>query len=133
MPCLLCRKRGKTWEGSDPICAFGKNGVFKQDNWNCATMNVLREFAEELGFYHRDDMNAGSIGFVPFEDGYIVMTWYKNRGATDNAWIHFLDDPPRPVTEKDALAAIEYCGWMSGKLKEEYKKVFEWIKEGGAA
>lgn len=141
MPCLLCRKRGKTWEGSDPICAFDERGVFKEDNWNCATMNVLRDFAEELGFYHRDDLVTGSIGFLPFEHvtededsgGHVVMTWYKNHGSTDSAYVLFLGEQPRPLTEKEALEAIEYCGRKFESLKERYKEVFEWIREGGSA
>ena len=46
--CPLCKKRGKTWEGDDPVCAL-KNGKFSDDNWNCATMNKLREIAIRLG------------------------------------------------------------------------------------
>jgi len=45
MACRLCEQRGKTWEGSDPKCAFESYG-FSHDNWNCATMNRLREIAK---------------------------------------------------------------------------------------
>ena len=111
MPCGMCRERGKTWTGSDPRCAF-ENGVFNPDNWDCATMNALRERAEELGTDFRDDMAAASIGYVPFESedgaGYVVMTWYKDRGRTGQAIVMWDDEEPRPLTEEDALAALDY-------------------------
>jgi len=77
MACRMCRERGKRWAGDEPRCAF-ENGVFSGDNWNCGTMNVLRERAEQLGTIFRDDLAAGSIGCVPFEgpedSGYVVMS-----------------------------------------------------------
>lgn len=111
MPCKMCKERGKPpWFGDDPRCAF-ESGVFNTDNWNCATMNALRDLAEKLGTTYRDDLAAGSIGYVPFENedysGYIVMTWYKNRGRTDNAVVMWVDEPLRELTEEDALLALE--------------------------
>ena len=35
-------------------CAFS-NGIFSSDNWNCATMNKLRELAKKFGLFWRDD------------------------------------------------------------------------------
>ncbi len=109
--CPLCKKRGKTWEGDDPVCAL-KNGKFSDDNWNCATMNKLREIAIRLGLTYRDDIGCGSCGVVPFEgedySGFIVITWHKERGRTKNA-IFLSDD--RPIGEidlKTALDAIQY-------------------------
>jgi hypothetical protein len=107
MPCKLCLERGKTWDGDDPRCAF-ETGVFSPNNWNCATMNRLRQISrDKIGSYYRDDMAAASIGYVPFEDGYVVMTWYKDRGRTGNAFIAYDDEPIRELTEADALLAIE--------------------------
>ncbi|MBR8661188.1 hypothetical protein [Brevibacillus sp. NL20B1] len=110
MSCKLCIERGKTWNGDDPRCAF-ETGVFSPDNWNCATMNALREISRQLRTTYRDDMAAASIGYVPFEgdeySGYIVMTWYKDRGRTGNAFIAWDDEPIRELTEADALLAIE--------------------------
>jgi hypothetical protein len=54
MACKLCNERGKTWNGDDPVCAF-ENGVFSNDNWNCATMNKLRNISEELDKSMRHD------------------------------------------------------------------------------
>lgn len=124
MTCKMCRERGKTWQGDDPQCAF--NGeYFNTVNWNCATMNALRERAEEIGTARRDDNAAASIGYVPFENGddelgggYVVMTWYKNRGRTGFAQVMSDDYWPRPLTEKVALSALEYSKrWLPSEAK----------------
>lgn len=114
-PCKLCRERGKIWEGDDPRCAFENDGRFNRDNWSCETMFVLRRIADELGTVTRDDMECASIGYVPYVDtdgdepnGYIVMTWYKDRGTTGNAIIMGDDEPIRELTEERALKAIEW-------------------------
>jgi hypothetical protein len=109
--CELCEQRGKTWEGSDPTCAF-VDGTFTTDNWNCATMNRLREIAEEHNWTHRDDTASASIGFIPFEgdeeSGYIVLTWYKRRGQTGNAVVMWDEEPVKPLTLDLATQALKY-------------------------
>lgn len=116
MTCKLCQERGKTWEGADPRCAFDDNGIFNKDNWNCATMNKLRNISEELDKTTRDDNSCGSIGYVPMvhdyapDDfdtfgGYIVMMWYKERGKTGNA-LFMSDDETFPLTVQHAELAI---------------------------
>lgn len=115
MACRLCEERGKDWNGDDPVCAFEDN-EFSSDNWNCATMNELRSISEEVGMGWRDDLSCGSIGYVPMDNdyapddfetngGYIVMTWYKERGRTGNA-VFMTDDETVPLTIKHAEVAI---------------------------
>ena len=115
MVCRLCQERGKTWEGSDPRCAF-VDGVFTTDNWNCATMNKLRDIARDLPLYWRND-DFGTFGAVPFEgeywQGYIAMAWYKRRGRTKQAMLMGDGDMPLPLTEEMALEAIRY--WEESK------------------
>lgn len=100
-------------------CAF-PNGVFSWDNWNCETVNILRTLAGEddkdreyFHAYHRDDMRSASIGvlIIPGEDteeddgtqqGYLIMTWYKSRGATGQAYVMCDDIKPEPLTLKTA-------------------------------
>lgn len=89
MPCKECVERGKTWSGNNPVCAF-ENKEFGQENWMCASMNFLRDLCREHGYTRRDDMAAASIGVlhIPENDivnGYLVMTWYKERGRTGTA------------------------------------------------
>lgn len=122
MACRLCKERGKTWEGSDPVCAF-ENGVFSPKNWNCATMSKLRRLSEGLGNSDRDDDSCGSIGYVPLSDnyapatyegygGYIVMMWYKERGRVDNA-LFMTDEGAEPLTIEHAEIAIKTAeGWL---------------------
>lgn len=105
MVCKMCQERGKTWEGSDPACAFGEN-LFNSHNWNCATMNELRDIAFKLGLTNRNDSDSASFGAVPFGEGYIAMTWYKNRGATGNAVVMWDNNPLKELTEEIALEAI---------------------------
>ena len=114
--CPLCKQRGKTWEGDNPKCAFARFR-FSFDNWNCATMNKLREIAEQIGLKWRADLTCGSFGAVPFEgeeyQGYIVMTWYKERGTVSNAILVCDDEPTMELNLTIALEAIEY--WESRK------------------
>ncbi|MBS2764183.1 hypothetical protein [Bacillus licheniformis] len=122
MACRLCKERGKTWEGDDPVCAFEK-GVFSPENWNCATMSKLRRLSEGLGNSDRDDDSCGSIGYVPLSDnyapatyegygGYIVMMWYKERGRVGHA-LFMTDEGAEPLTLQHAEIAIKTAeGWL---------------------
>jgi len=130
MVCRLCQERGKTWEGSDPRCAF-VGGVFTTDNWNCATMNRLRDMTGELEdkgradtFYFRDDMDAGTIGVLRVVgmkySGYIVMTWYKRRGRVGQAVFMSDDDEPIKLTldiAEDAIGTYREVHEANGLLK----------------
>jgi len=115
--CPRCKQQGKDWEGSDPKCAFS-NGVFTRDNWNCATASALRGLvnvaSDSNGWKCRDDLAAGSFGVlrVPSaaEDvvkGYVVMSWYKNRGCTGQIWVMEDDNPPHPITLEEAEAILK--------------------------
>lgn len=117
MTCRLCKERGKTWSGDDPKCAFDENGIFKGDNWNCATMNKLRNISEEFDKSMRHDMSCGSIGYVPMDNdyapihfdtfgGYIVMMWYKERRRTGNA-VFMTDGETTELTLEHAELAIQ--------------------------
>ncbi len=121
--CKLCKERGKTWQGSDPRCAF-ESGVFNSDNWNCATMNRLREIVkygdDDFTFYRRDDYMTNSIGIIFCGSGFdaevegmtLIMKWYKDRGRTHTA---FLLDPEGNfmlLTEELALKIIESVNKM---------------------
>ena len=79
------------------VCAFDKNGRFREKNWNCMTLQKLRQIATEHRdcYFHRNDMYAGTIYVLPVPEpdigianiqrGYIVLTCYKDRGAVDKA------------------------------------------------
>ena len=128
--CALCRKRGgKTWPGSDPICAFkSEGGQFSEDNWNCATVNEFRVLAE----YEREgvvvcqycehsqsvalidvydvDFDPGAEDYVPAPGFVLWLTWYKSRGKTEGMWLMGdLKAPVRP-TEAQCLAILNHYG-----------------------
>jgi len=104
--CPACQERGKPWEGEDPRCAFSDSGDFVSDNWNCATINRLRDLAGEdrnmafrgegvAGWWARDDIDAGtSLSVVHTVHGFVVLTYYKSRGAVPQAWLHCDDSEP---------------------------------------
>lgn len=86
MICNLCSSRGKTWSGSNPRCAFTENKTFNDNNWNCATLNALREaeFADRELYMYYDDHTTKIIcvGGVT-----LYLQYYKNRGTVEAAWI----------------------------------------------
>lgn len=116
-PCNRCQKQGQPDHFGSPVkCAF-INGIFDSDNWQCATINVLRNLIHEdtqplAKFYTREDMRQGSLGVISIpeydteglQQGYLIMSWYKNRGRTGQAWVFWDDDIPEPL----ALSTAEF-------------------------
>lgn len=100
--CRRCRERGKDWSGGDPECGF-TSGVFSPDNWNCATLNALRDLAEQTRCYG-DDHSAGLI-FAGDVSDYLLLRWYKNRGATAEAY-YWGDNGLEPLTLAKAEAVL---------------------------
>ena len=79
--CPRCKERVKDWNGDDPKCGFDENGNFLEHNWNCATLNALRDMGEENEVWCND--NYMTI-VSRFDVGHGVLSWYKSRGATDD-------------------------------------------------
>jgi hypothetical protein len=108
--CPRCKERGKTWQGSDPKCAFPE-GVFVDDNWNCATANALRDIAEialddparkDVFALWDSDENLGAFCAGGF---FVVLSWYKRRGQTGKI-LKLESDTMEPLTLEDAEKAI---------------------------
>lgn len=106
--CPRCLARGKTWTGSNPICGFTERGRFKTDNWNCATLNDLRDLVEPSQIWSEDDYVA-AIPRGRGEPGFLVLCWYKRRGRTDRAFL-LSSDWRRPLTLKEAEAILAEAG-----------------------
>jgi len=104
MPCKMCIERGQTWNGSVPHCGFDA-GTFSRENWNCATINALRDIAGNTKQYDEDQYYA-FVRCAEFGD-FLYLSWYKNRGRTEHMWIVTYDEAPRLPTEQDCLKAIE--------------------------
>lgn len=125
MTCKMCRERGKTWQGSDPVCAF--DGKF-EDNWMCATALAVRDLLrcweekdlpEGIKRQYADDQTYATIlvheiDGVGEEEEYgfwcLWVTWYKDRGRTGAMWLLGDEDsaPPRRPTEAELLAIIAH-------------------------
>ena len=93
-------------------CAF-KNSKFSSDNWNCETMNRLRDlviddYDGEKGegkCLWNEDQKCG-IYAIPETGEFLVLSWYKRRGRTDGAWI-VNESEVRNLTLKDAKEIIK--------------------------
>lgn len=82
MACKYCIERGKTWNGDDPICAFDDKGNFVKENWNCATLSIIREYAVENNLDIYDSDNRALM--ISNGDGlFLGLFWYKRRGKVD--------------------------------------------------
>lgn len=110
MTCKKCLERGKTWEGSDPRCAFPDGKPFERENWNCATVNAIRDLITDMegAPVYCDDqyyqtIKTGHIEGLPLA---LWVSWYKRRGRTEAMWLLSEYDPPHLPTEKDCLAII---------------------------
>jgi hypothetical protein len=80
--CPRCQERIKDWQGDDPKCGFDENGNFLEHNWNCATLNALRELAEQNAVFS-DNQNKVSV-IQRYDVGHGILSWYKSRGQTDD-------------------------------------------------
>jgi hypothetical protein len=110
MPCKMCLERGKTWEGSEPVCAF--DGDFAA-NWNCASLSAIRDLVYEgeprvgVDYQYCDDQKYATVRLYDHFDaiGAIALwvCWYKSRGGTDAVWLLFEKEPPRRPTENECV------------------------------
>jgi hypothetical protein len=124
MSCKMCRERGQAWSGSAPKCAFTR-AKFSPDNWNCATLNKIRDLI------HQDDESHRPAGIVVQYDedrwyalittgyancgdddidsrvaGALYVEWYKHRGRTEQMWM--MTDPPTRPTEAQCLRILRW-------------------------
>lgn len=109
--CERCRKRGKTWPGDDPRCAFLGDGVFRAKNWNCATLNELRDWADiQETVVWSNDQNAAVVT-APRAGWHVVLGWYKRRGSTE--WAGVLRESsmtPLRIDEAEAMLRMLESG-----------------------
>lgn len=99
-------------------CAF-LSGIFSADNHRCGTLLRLREIAGSYDVSVDNDMpNSWRVGdsslavmpFIPKATSfakYIILTWYKSRGRTSQAYVMSDDDLPSILALADAEWAIE--------------------------
>lgn len=96
--CHACLRQG--WPvlfGAEPTCAFREDGLFTEDNWNCATMGIARYHRSALQSRHEDE----SLYILPIEEGWALIRAYKERGRTNSAMFLSFDGDYRPITYND--------------------------------
>ena len=134
--CKECFVRGKTWKGYDPICAFDEKGnLTDKGNWNCATLNDLREaildVSDNFPYFVFDenfnDFNI-TITYKRYEDSHramiifdgtpLYMAWYKSRGSTEYIYIH---ENYETSDEDFIISIIENLNKITAERKERNK------------
>jgi hypothetical protein len=114
--CRRCRERVKGWRGDNPKCGFDAAGNFLTQNWNCATLNALRDLCREprrgdvagdvigVSLWHDDD----NVAVLPMPErpegghgGFMLVRWYKQRGRTDEVLVWRSYGSIRPATLGD--------------------------------
>lgn len=113
--CNLCRERGKTWSGSNPVCAWESDEF--SNNWNCATLNAIRDLEghEDADYRFCDDQKYMTIKIdgVDLRDGSplaLWVTWYKQRGRTDEMFLLWGGRPPSQPSEDDLVRILGLLG-----------------------
>jgi len=89
--CKRCLEKEKEWSKEhDPIqCAFdNKENIFNTENWNCWTMDVLREKAMDSEIWNQDQYASLIPYEIQLDDwsyiiSYLYLEWYKSRGRTE--------------------------------------------------
>ncbi len=102
-------------------CAFehiGINKEFESDNWNCQTVNLIRDICYEgqelppgIKYTYCSDQKYAIIKIDEIEKvngDALWVSWYKQRGRTDAIWILDSYKHPRKPTEKELLSTINY-------------------------
>ncbi len=114
--CAACVKRGKTWNGDDPICSFPDGGEFTSDGWSCATADLIRDLVYEgqpelqpgVCYTYCDDMKYATVRIADSSDMdeqwmCLWVSWYKNRGGTDAMLLIDSHGNTRVPNERDIL------------------------------
>ncbi|MET0601840.1 MAG: hypothetical protein ABW167_07610 [Baekduia sp.] len=107
MSCPRCTARVKDWEGDDPRCGFNADGTFNTSNWNCATLNELRDRAGDAVWNEDDWVSILRAPEIKKPGGsllvvFVLLRWYKSRGRTDSVLWWADDGPPTPITLEQA-------------------------------
>lgn len=107
MSCPRCTTRVKDWEGDDPKCGFNDDGTFTAKNWNCATLNELREQVLHPVYNEDDWVGVVAAPEIKHPNGsllvaYVLLRWYKSRGRTDSVLWWANDGTLLPITLEQA-------------------------------
>jgi len=91
--------------GNDRQCAFSADGSFSPDNWNCATMSLLVDAAQNVIHGCDEQMEVRPVNREDY-GGWLITSRYKHRGCTSSAIIVGDFYPPVPLTLARAEAIL---------------------------
>jgi len=111
MTCKLCKKEKHLWDDNKtkPVCYFDD----VDNNWNCATLSQLRKLAyteyDRIYYNHYNDQSElyVRINDIIKDSLTLYVTWYKNRGRTEQVWILSDNNVPRIPSEKELKKIIK--------------------------
>lgn len=124
MTCWRCKEDPQPgWFASPRKCAF-PDGVFTSDNWNCATMSLVRYKCpgnfDDHGLIYGDEDEYCSAKYIDLDgetfpalgrdvSGFLVLQWYKRRGRVTGAVVMDCDGGHTEftLTMADALLMSE--------------------------
>ena len=113
--CKYCLEKEKTWDKwNSPIeCAFEK-WFFSENNWNCWSMDFLREKVEDNSVYN-EDTYAWIIPYnIQNKDNediwFIYLEWYKSRWRTDKC-IDMETQKPIKLEKVYKVINFEWCNF----------------------
>lgn len=104
--CPRCIAQGQPASFASPVeCGFPE-GIFDSDNWMCATLGRLRGVLPEHLTLYNEDSYAAIVACPGEDEGFLVVSWYKNRGRTSEVrWM--CEEDSRPATLEEVEATIE--------------------------
>lgn len=115
--CKACTERGKPENyGSEPKCAFRKSGrLFGTDNWNCATLNELREAIHNTHTtfdLYNDDETLWIVSLLDQEWTFLILGHYKQRGTVHT--LILLDGQQTPKIRPTLKSIEEILNILTG-------------------
>lgn len=132
MMCKRCQNTPRDWVGDERTCAFS-GGEFGR-NWNCATVNRLRDHTYEgqkllpiVDYQYCSDQKYATVNLDDFSEDTetdsmqtvlaLWVTWYKNRGATDAIYLLSASDAPRVPSEAELNEICDYLDRVKARME----------------
>lgn len=120
--CALCTSRALADHGDDTsVCAF-KPGSAWEHNYSCGLLDQIRDLVYEghlvlpggVHYHFCAEQKYATVNIDNVRvDGEPIgltlwLTWYKNRGRTEQMWVLSDTGVPRRPTEPELFAILRY-------------------------
>ena len=68
MVCIYCK------ETQPQFCLFSKRNDFNENNWDCKTLQKVKDYATVHGHVYKDELSDGILYVLPtLTDGYVLI------------------------------------------------------------